>query len=497
MRRALLAVLLSLGCAAAPSVSRLTEQGRMIDTIPDRPFAFGPMAIGADADLDIHRAEGAGLVHAPTLTSYLQTVGARLAAASPITGIPVRVHLLASPGFEAVATADANVYLGLGLLDLLENEDQLAAVLAHELGHVLLAHHASDTIGLWQKRSLQTAGWIAEATTSAKRIGLTPGRRLDLEEDEQQLALWINLTILSPTWNRTQELEADTIAADLLERAGYNATALVDVLELLAALGRPVVAAAPEPPPVAGRQLPHPRMPSIPAPGLALAASNAARTFAKAASDEVGGAVRDLQARVARSHPDIEERRVHAEDYILREGLADALPDLRVRPWQDALAARSTRAVLMGYEQSFSALTALDEGDLAHAREATRAAIRSPAGSHALPRYTAAQLLLRNGSRSRALMELKIGLESPEPSGLVVRSAADLLRRQGQTREGRDVLERGWRRLGQTAVLLPDLIAANRAVGDADRANELLVRCEATHPDLAISCREASRIAAR
>ena len=135
---------LAVACSTGGGTGGVPDDGRMVDRVASEKFEYGATAVGRDRDINLHRGDGLGLVYAPGLSVYLNSVMSRLVAVSPIERAPVRVFLQATPQWGASTSADANVYLNLGLLMGLENEDELAAVLAHELSHVILRHHDID-----------------------------------------------------------------------------------------------------------------------------------------------------------------------------------------------------------------------------------------------------------------------------------------------------------------------------------------------------------------
>ena len=137
---------IALTTAIAGGSSAALAASRTIDGIPPRKFAFGAMAIGQAKDVDHARAEGLGLVPAPALTAYLNGVLAKLLAQSPVTSVPAKVYVRASGDWAAKTTADANIYVALGTLLRLDDEDEIAALLAHEAAHVILGHADADLL---------------------------------------------------------------------------------------------------------------------------------------------------------------------------------------------------------------------------------------------------------------------------------------------------------------------------------------------------------------
>jgi predicted Zn-dependent protease len=77
----------------------------------------------------------------PLLEDYLASIARRLLPAELATGgLAVAVHVLINPSLNAFAYPTGAIYLHSGLLAQLENEAQVAAVLAHEIGHVVHRH---------------------------------------------------------------------------------------------------------------------------------------------------------------------------------------------------------------------------------------------------------------------------------------------------------------------------------------------------------------------
>lgn len=123
--------------------------------------------------------------------------------------------VLDSPEINAFATPDGYIFINSGLLAFLESEDQLAAVIAHEIGHVVAGHgrrqRLTDILG-------KTAGIAAHILT---------GR------GEMQQVGDATTRALIAGYGREMELEADKIGAEIIARAGYNPNAIIDALHVL------------------------------------------------------------------------------------------------------------------------------------------------------------------------------------------------------------------------------------------------------------------------
>ena len=119
------------------------------------------------------------------------------------------------PQVNAFCLPGGYIYIFKDLLDLLETDDELAYVLAHEMGHVVSRHHI---------KRLQAAmgyNFLMIASTQAPSDG------------QFRTGLSFALAQLMAGWSRQDELKADELAAKYCKLAGYDPAAGIDVLEKL------------------------------------------------------------------------------------------------------------------------------------------------------------------------------------------------------------------------------------------------------------------------
>ena len=149
------------------------------------------------------------------LAEYVNQVGQRVAAVSNMPEQKFTFTLLDDPDINAFAIPGGYIYIHRGLINYLNTEAQLAAVLAHEVGHVTERHHARK--GRAHIGSQITAGLLAILTRSSE-VG-------------EASALWG--ASLVQGYGRDMELEADGVGAQYLYRAGYPPQAMIEVVSLL------------------------------------------------------------------------------------------------------------------------------------------------------------------------------------------------------------------------------------------------------------------------
>ena len=204
-----------------------------------KPDAEGQASCGGDGTESLLNArveQGLGVVNAPDLVAYLNTVLGRLVAASPYSKCRVVARVTPHATVQAVALADGGILMAIGFLRNLKNEDEVAALLAHELSHVVMEHHASDAFVDAQDRMLKgmDAANIAGGAL-LRRFDPSLHSKLETVTAVGDAAFSVSESMIAPAWTRDQEDEADLLGTDLLVAAGYNPRAMAAILEVVAA----------------------------------------------------------------------------------------------------------------------------------------------------------------------------------------------------------------------------------------------------------------------
>ena len=155
-------------------------------------------------------------------TQVVRRVGQRIAAVSGQPNLPWEFTLFQDENPNAFALPGGKVGVNTGLFKVVKNEHQLAAVMAHEVAHVLARHSA-------ERVSQQV---LVQA-------GLAGASAMGGPESQQ----WMGLAAAAATlgvilpYSRTQESEADEIGLTYMARAGYDPRAAVDVWRNFNAFG--------------------------------------------------------------------------------------------------------------------------------------------------------------------------------------------------------------------------------------------------------------------
>jgi predicted Zn-dependent protease len=159
------------------------------------------------------------LVHDPVLNAYVTNLGRMLAKVSMRPKLDYHFYLINSAEVNAFALPGGYVYVTRGLVEETSGGDELAAVMAHEIGHVA-ARHGVEKL----ERYMRTGSLVNFLYTII--LGGEP--RL-LRENALQLTgvLW------SASHSREDEKKADQLAVDYLIRAGIDPNGMVTILETL------------------------------------------------------------------------------------------------------------------------------------------------------------------------------------------------------------------------------------------------------------------------
>jgi predicted Zn-dependent protease len=219
------AVALLMLFAASPAQAQFNIN-RLLDAAKNVGKATGE--IGEKEEIDIGREMAARLLGAAPLMAndavqrYVNNVGRWLASQTERADLPWRFGVLQAPQLNAFATPGGHIFITRGLFERMQNEAELAGVLAHEIAHVLRKHHLQ---AIQKGARMELAG--AALSTLARQDRNTPSR-------EKLLAAGSEL--FSRGLDKSDELEADRLGVVIAARGGYDAYGLPSVLQTLQAM---------------------------------------------------------------------------------------------------------------------------------------------------------------------------------------------------------------------------------------------------------------------
>lgn len=197
------------------TVNPYTNRVQNINMDPQQEIAIGIQSAP-------QMAQQHGGLHPDTkLQSLLDAIGNKLVNSSMARDTPYKYdfHLLKDgQSINAFALPGGQIFMTYGLLSRLENEDQVAGVLGHEIGHVLGRHSA--------ERIADSEFW--KTVSAGASVGVDAG---GLVNQYGQTTLLKN--------GRGDELESDELGVLFMINAGYNPEEMIGVMKILKAAAGP------------------------------------------------------------------------------------------------------------------------------------------------------------------------------------------------------------------------------------------------------------------
>ncbi len=157
-----------------------------------------------------------GLYGDSTVQQYVDSIGQRLAASSPLSGLTWHFRVLDSPVVNAFAIPGGYIYVTRGIMAYLNSEAQLAGILGHEIGHVNARHTAQQIT----RSDIASLGLLAGAVF------------VDAFRPYSGLAQQ-GLGLLFLRYSRDAETQADELGIEYATRAGYDPREIPPTYQML------------------------------------------------------------------------------------------------------------------------------------------------------------------------------------------------------------------------------------------------------------------------
>jgi predicted Zn-dependent protease len=158
---------------------------------------------------------------------YLNLLGQTLAQASDMPEIfrGYRFLILDTDEINAFATPGGHIFITRGLLRCCHNEDAVAAILAHEIGHIQLKH------GMQAIKKARVADAVAVVATESVKV-LSPVEVSSLTETFSGAISDIS-NMVQNGYSRSFEYAADDAARIIVRRLGYDPNGLIEMLMVM------------------------------------------------------------------------------------------------------------------------------------------------------------------------------------------------------------------------------------------------------------------------
>lgn len=152
-----------------------------------------------------------GVVEKPAYKRRLDEVASRIVTAAGLGGEPWEFAVVQDEALNAFALPGNKIGVNSGMMEFVENDDQLAAIIGHEVAHVAAQHSA-------ERYSQQL---LSQIGLDASSIALAATNTPAANEIAAVLGAGVNYGVILP-YSRTHELEADSLGVQYMARAGYD-----------------------------------------------------------------------------------------------------------------------------------------------------------------------------------------------------------------------------------------------------------------------------------
>ncbi|WP_130099443.1 metalloprotease LoiP [Siccibacter turicensis] len=214
------AILLSLGTAALLTGCQNMDQNGLLSSGAEayQAYSLSDAQVKTLSD-EACKEQDSKASLAPANSTYTQRLN-KIASAlgDNINGQPVNYKVYVTKDVNAFAMANGCIRVYSGLMDMM-NDNEVEAVIGHEMGHVALGH---------VKRGMQ----VALGTNALRVAAASAGGVLGNLSQSQLGALGEKL--VNAQFSQRQEAEADDYSYDLLRKHGINPSGLVTSFEKLA-----------------------------------------------------------------------------------------------------------------------------------------------------------------------------------------------------------------------------------------------------------------------
>lgn len=173
--------------------------------------------------LDQEMEKHYGFCGNPGLVSYIDQIGQKIASQAAPRSFRYVFKVLDDDSINAMALPGGYIYVTRGLLAVLNNEAELAAIIAHEVGHAS-CRHAAKQVTKARLFQLLSLGALGLAVASPEARGYADAWFMASNEFFTQILLG---------YGRENELEADEKGVRFTYQAGYDPRAISEFLRYL------------------------------------------------------------------------------------------------------------------------------------------------------------------------------------------------------------------------------------------------------------------------
>jgi beta-barrel assembly-enhancing protease len=168
------------------------------------------------------------IINDPLIENYINQVGQKIVSNFPSQPFTFHFYVVRQDSYNAFAGPAGNVFVHSGLFEVLDNEGELAGLLAHEIAHVY-CRHIADIIAKSQKTSIATLAGVAAGILMGLGGAPTVGSAMTIGS----MAAGQTAVL---AYTRENEIQADQVGRAYLQKSGYDLSSLRSVLKKIRAV---------------------------------------------------------------------------------------------------------------------------------------------------------------------------------------------------------------------------------------------------------------------
>lgn len=471
--------------------SKLGGQIAHDSSAPVRKFALRSTP---SLNASISVASKLGWVKEPGAEAYLNGLLHRLAHGLPKPLSTGAIFIGAGPQFQAVATSDGEIVVNIGVLHQAQSEAEIAAILAHELAHIALHHFSVEP----QRRSILSA--VNIATGGAMIAAFASEMRFNRVGNQTQITFAdgtgqgaaaasfraVSIGLMAKTaiddlssghLSREQEFEADLLGVDILARAGYPPSAMLRMLDIMAAEEKKEE----ETKTLLSTRFGEQATQSFGKSAIKLLTSGGdfGEATKQMGSDLIGFTGSEIVGAYSHDHPSARARRELVASYIEKFHAGNAANDPDNRVFRAALHSKRMNAVRASYIHFFAAQTQIVQDMPEDALRSANAGLTGPMKHNAAGSFVAYQALVMLNQREQGyklLVAAKPGKDAPPA---FYTALAEEHAQRGKIKEAIAALDKAEALYESQDLIYPSRVKVYKSLRDTAGLQKTLVDCRA------------------
>jgi len=192
--------------------------------MPSAPQIFDPQQERALGDVEAEWVEANyPIVHDDALASHLNTVAGRVLAQFPPDQARVRVMLIDMPEAGSFSTGPERIYITRRMVTSLNNDDELAGLIGHEMGHIVTHQNAIIVTELFHE--------LLGANTITDRKDISDKLMRMLANIDGDKKAYVKAAQVIQRREELHQCDADRVALQTSAAAGYSPQAYAELFE--------------------------------------------------------------------------------------------------------------------------------------------------------------------------------------------------------------------------------------------------------------------------